>query len=258
MGYHTLLQLEVSRDAHILYGEEWNECLNQIDDLTIDKDVLREIYGDGIETSSSQWIYEHKDNIMHKVSSLFPDLTFELCGDGEDHGDDWIETWKNGKRVKFSCRLSMADCMMNSLKNDHPTIYQKYVTDYYKIRRGLYDDNTIVIEDLEIDNISSDEIPSVQGFPVIPTVQSIVPNIPDAATMNTRIHVVEIRKGLYLEPRYNLLLTNQNLVVSCHGTFNKDSKEILPLTSKEIELCKELMIEVGEAMTTIDQQVSNN
>lgn len=46
----------------------------------------------------AKWYSHEKD--MEKFSKRFPDVIFELKGDGDDSPDYWVKYFKNGK-VKF-------------------------------------------------------------------------------------------------------------------------------------------------------------
>lgn len=45
-------------------------------------------------TCTAKWYSQEKD--MYNLSKQFPDVMFELCGDGEDSDDKWREYWQNG------------------------------------------------------------------------------------------------------------------------------------------------------------------
>lgn len=54
-------------------------------------------------TDCVHW-YEHDDDMI-AISKLFPDMTFQLSGDGENNGDIWNAYYKNGE-MEYCC----ADC----------------------------------------------------------------------------------------------------------------------------------------------------
>jgi len=177
--YPTLLQLEAFNDVETLTKEEWIKLLNQTDLTSVDKNYLQDFYDDGIELSA-RWIFECKDKLMHKISSIFPDLTFDLYGDGEDHGDEWSETWKNGRRVKFINDHQMARFMMKNLKIEHPEIYQKYISMWYESRKKIvYDDKQIIIGSPEDKSNINTQILSIT-----PTIQNVKPVMLDPYLLN--------------------------------------------------------------------------
>lgn len=52
MGYYILLQLEALYGDKILSNKEWDEYLDRIEDQTIDKYILKEIYGYGASSQT--------------------------------------------------------------------------------------------------------------------------------------------------------------------------------------------------------------
>lgn len=42
----------------------------------------------------AKWYSQEAD--MYNLSKQFPDVLFEVCGDGEDGDDKWREYWQNG------------------------------------------------------------------------------------------------------------------------------------------------------------------
>lgn len=159
MGYHTLLLLQATRDGEILNKDEFTELLNQIDDPDLDKRTLLDIYGDGQDTNSARWLRDSKDKLMSKVSSHCPELTFELLGDGEEQGDEWSESWKNGRRIELSEKFGLAEFIMDKLKEEHPEIYQDYVKQSYQKEFYIFDDKKIIYNGLEVENTKYQEDP---------------------------------------------------------------------------------------------------
>lgn len=181
MGYETLLRLEASRGNYVLDNEEWNKCVDNVDISNDSKYILKEIYGeDGIPGASLRWIFEVKDDVMCKVSLLYPDLTLKLEGDGEEHGDEWSEEWKNGKRIKFEEQYTIAGYMVKELKKEHPELYKKYTQAFYdnryKWRRYNYDAEKIMVGDIIVDNHYTEELSSeTNNVPVILPYKIIIP-----------------------------------------------------------------------------------
>jgi hypothetical protein len=79
MGYYTYFKLNVIEggDLNIDYQEELEEMI----DYYLDDSI--------------KW-YDH-ENDMRKFSMKYPNVVFELTGEGEEAGDLWKEYYKNGK-----------------------------------------------------------------------------------------------------------------------------------------------------------------
>lgn len=53
---------------------------------------------------SCKW-YDHEKD-MRRLSVMFPDVTFELCGEGEEQGDSWKEYYRNGKMQRCQATIT--------------------------------------------------------------------------------------------------------------------------------------------------------
>lgn len=97
MGYCTTHNLKIHQiDKDLSYDElesletQINDYIRNHDDLSY---AVADIEGDW-KCDSCKW-YDHiKD--MVELSKQFPDVVFELEGDGEESGDMWKEYYKNG------------------------------------------------------------------------------------------------------------------------------------------------------------------
>jgi hypothetical protein len=81
MGYYTSYELNVIDDKVNL--EDHKVGIGEVSD-----------YGNPFD-EPNKW-YDHEDD-MRAYSKAFPDLVFELTGDGEEAGDNWREYYKAGK-----------------------------------------------------------------------------------------------------------------------------------------------------------------
>lgn len=158
---HQTLKLKVSHETNILDGKEWADYLSQIHDSSIaDRSILLDILCDESKSIIVEWIHTNLDKTIHYVSKLFTELTFEIFG----NGNEWHETWKNGKRVKFWSQLLIARPVMGNSMED-PEINRKCVQEWYQHYKKEYDDAIIKIGDLEIENDSIDNPPNVKILP---------------------------------------------------------------------------------------------
>lgn len=69
----------------------------------------------------------------------------------------------------------MAEFIMESLKKEHPEIYQKYVPMFYKSWRATYNDNKIIIKRIEVTNHGDDSV--IQIILSIPNNTFIMPSV---------------------------------------------------------------------------------
>lgn len=66
---------------------------------------LRGITAEFYENCAVKWRYHEKD--MIEISKQFPDMVFQLRGQGEDHDDLWQKYFQNG-----DCEKCRAEIMM--------------------------------------------------------------------------------------------------------------------------------------------------
>lgn len=55
---------------------------------------------------SCKW-YEHEDD-MKRLSKEFPEVVFQLNGEGEESGDVWVKYFKNGKMQVDKAEIKLA------------------------------------------------------------------------------------------------------------------------------------------------------
>lgn len=51
----------------------------------------------------AKW-YDHEDDML-EISRMFPDVTFQLCGEGDEQGDLWEEYYHNGEAERCSAEV---------------------------------------------------------------------------------------------------------------------------------------------------------
>ena len=90
MGYYTDYELRISTQA---------EC--DISELGVNLSALLDKvtgyeWDGGLELSEVKWYNYDED--MIKISKQLPQILFTLEGDGEEHGDQWVTYYQNGKK----------------------------------------------------------------------------------------------------------------------------------------------------------------
>ena len=88
MGYYTRYELEHNDRSGIDHAKEVTER----SDYTY-------LFDDQIK-----W-YDHEKD-MRKYSKEYPNVLFELSGEGEETGDLWIEYYKNGKMQLAKAKIT--------------------------------------------------------------------------------------------------------------------------------------------------------
>lgn len=91
MGYYTQYNLYVCNDAE-LDETELDDIENAIEGLDIFDGGGGFRYG---WSAYEKW-YDHDDDML-ALSTRFPDVVFQLYGDGEDSEDRWMTYYKNGR-----------------------------------------------------------------------------------------------------------------------------------------------------------------
>ena len=93
MGYYTTYRLYAMRNNAKLNSEEIEPILDKLYDISrYGYDELS--YGEAV-FYDIKW-YDH-DLDMITLSMLYPDIRFELEGDGEEDNDEWECTYVNGR-----------------------------------------------------------------------------------------------------------------------------------------------------------------
>jgi len=105
MGYYTYYTLHTNMSE----DKEREIALWMVDNLdyfdcTERSYVERSLYPlEDITGDSMKW-YNHQDD-MKKVAHAFPDVKFELYGEGEDREDTWVEYYWNDKFERATARI---------------------------------------------------------------------------------------------------------------------------------------------------------
>ncbi len=104
MGYYTSYSLswDCSKSKTV-----WGDISNKIKSLQNDgKNFFRGVNDFGESVDSCKW-YSHEKDVA-EFSKLFPDVLFELEGEGEDSGDIWKKYFLNGKVQVCNAKVTFA------------------------------------------------------------------------------------------------------------------------------------------------------
>lgn len=110
MGYYTYYNLSVFEYKNNTKGEE---VKNQIDF----KKEICDIYHNGSQGlcfKAIEWHNWEKD--MLEFSKKYPDLLFQLNGEGEDNDDIWVAYFIDGKCQYSKVKLILDSFDINKLK----------------------------------------------------------------------------------------------------------------------------------------------
>ena len=89
MGYITYHTLTIEPENEDLLREIWGKECNKEN-----SGYVYALSADGSVADSCKW-YDH-DEDMRRISKEYPDTLFHLHGEGEECGDIWDATYKNG------------------------------------------------------------------------------------------------------------------------------------------------------------------
>jgi hypothetical protein len=98
MGYYTSYNLDVHKGNKGIW--EILENLSHDDFAGLEYAV----YSDGECVDSVKW-YDHEAD-MKELSKQFPDIVFQLHGEGEEAGDIWYKYFKNGKMQECHAKIT--------------------------------------------------------------------------------------------------------------------------------------------------------
>lgn len=123
MGYVTDYELKTKEKIKITdFVEKVKEIgfdyvfSEEIEDMELDvKDNPDVSYPIDISSSESYKWYENEDD-MKELSKSFPDVVFELYGEGEESCDLWLSYHKNGKVQRENAKIVYADFDESKLK----------------------------------------------------------------------------------------------------------------------------------------------
>lgn len=77
--------------------------------------MVQDVVQDGVE---AKWYSYHKN--MIQFSAAFPDFIFEIKGVGEEHKDQWINWYCNGKSVGGQAQVVFPTLDLDALLNEKP------------------------------------------------------------------------------------------------------------------------------------------
>ena len=107
MGYYTTYTM-------IAKGAVSEDVTKQIDKALEEKGIIGYILDRGYYYDKEKFIswdcadmakwYDHEED-MCAISLLFPDVTFQLSGEGENQGDLWEEYYHNGECERCSADI---------------------------------------------------------------------------------------------------------------------------------------------------------
>lgn len=104
MGYYTHYSVKSMDDCIELYIED---MFNDIDYAECAFDSR------GRTNQDCKW-YEHEKD-MRKFSKKYPDVVFELIGEGEESEDRWKKYFKNGKMQYAKAKIEYEEFDENKL-----------------------------------------------------------------------------------------------------------------------------------------------
>ena len=100
MGYNTAYTLKTHNSKYLI-----SDILTEIKAAALDFDNLfYAVDGNGETYDSIKW-YDHERDII-KLSKLYPDVIFDLYGEGEDNEDIWHKYFLNGKIQRCPARIA--------------------------------------------------------------------------------------------------------------------------------------------------------
>jgi hypothetical protein len=102
MGYATTYSLKWDcKKSKTTWDEVSDEIRLRQDAGT---DFFYAVDSEGCTTDSCKW-YDHEKEVA-QFSTIYPDVLFELSGEGEDSGDIWKKYFKNGKMQLCSAEMT--------------------------------------------------------------------------------------------------------------------------------------------------------
>lgn len=136
MGYYTTFSISVKgklenkakvaelqkakKEAETLTGKLKELAIAAIDkELNNEKDinikaVVAAKAGYNPFAEETKW-YEHEEH-MRAISKEYPDVIFQLNGEGEESGDVWIKYFVNGKMQKAAAKITFDEFDEKKLK----------------------------------------------------------------------------------------------------------------------------------------------
>lgn len=107
MGYDTRFTLNLLNEKTLAplwdtYDSRQDEIMEELREKV---DYARfALCHDGVPNEPAKW-YEHEMDFL-EFSKKYPDVIFQLSGEGEEAGDLWIKYFKNGKMQKREAKIT--------------------------------------------------------------------------------------------------------------------------------------------------------
>lgn len=136
MGYYTQFKISVNgklenkqrvaelekakKEAEVLTGKLKELALAAVEkELNFEKNIdIQKVVSDKIGYNpfeeETKW-YNH-ENDMREISKQFPDVIFQLNGEGEESGDIWVKYFVNGKMQTASAKITFDGFDQKKLK----------------------------------------------------------------------------------------------------------------------------------------------
>ena len=113
MAYNTIYKLKIHKsDTNI------SEILSQVQKSDFDE-MFCTLDEQGHTKDSLKW-YDHEDDLI-KLSLLFPDIVFDLYGEGDESGDIWHKYFLNGKVQRCFAKIIFDEFDVEKLSNTKKT-----------------------------------------------------------------------------------------------------------------------------------------
>ncbi|PFE80041.1 hypothetical protein CN333_00155 [Bacillus thuringiensis] len=103
MGYYTAHTLDAK---NVDISEILSDLREKMEAGSLDfhTDIFYAVNTNGEYYNETKW-YDHETE-MSAISRLYPDVIFELSGEGEESGDLWRDYYKNGKIQRCPAKIT--------------------------------------------------------------------------------------------------------------------------------------------------------
>ncbi|MBG9520248.1 MULTISPECIES: hypothetical protein [Bacillus cereus group] len=114
MGYCTFYTLDAKNADISNVLRDLREKM-EADSLDFHTDIFYAVTISGEYCDETKW-YNHETE-MSAISRLYPDVIFELSGEGEGSGDLWRDYYKNGKIQRCPAKITYDEYDESKLTN---------------------------------------------------------------------------------------------------------------------------------------------